>query len=85
MGNAGQVEIIESPKRVIYAQDGTYGHYVVNTEWTELEDEAEQLRELPHPFPLRPEISPSFFNEDVVIVQEQQSSSMNPSPKKKKL
>ena len=33
---------------------------VVNTDWTEMIDEAEQLHEPPHPIPMKPEICPSF-------------------------
>lgn len=35
------------------------GQFVVNTEWTESVDEAEELMELPHPVPVRPEASPA--------------------------
>jgi hypothetical protein len=35
------------------------GQFVINTEWTESVDEAEELMELPHPVPVRPEASPA--------------------------
>ena len=37
---------------------------VVNTDWTEMIEEAEQLYELPHPIPMKPEICPSFVNDN---------------------
>ena len=37
-----------------------FDHIVVNTDWTEVVDEAEELREYPCPIPEKPQISPSF-------------------------
>ena len=43
---------------------------MVNTEWTEEAIETEQLLELPHPIPERPEISPSFVIENTSRLDE---------------
>ena len=48
-----------------------YGQTVVQTEWTEDGvEEAEELLELPHPIPERPEISPSFVIENTSRLDE---------------
>lgn len=72
------------------------GQFVVNTEWTESVDEAEELMELPHPVPVRPEASPapSFVETKKTDEREehspqreeddeQQSQQVSPVPSKK--
>ena len=52
-----------------------FDHYIVNTDWQDVaEEETEELMELPHPIPLRPEISPSFLDSQKSKTDEKQPS-----------
>lgn len=65
--DVGQVQIVLSQR-----EEGPLGYeqVAVHTEWTEEALETEQLLELPHPIPERPEISPSFVIENTSRLDE---------------
>ena len=48
-------------------------HYVVATDWNDVAEETEQLLELPHPIPQKPEISPSFFESHSIRIEDPDS------------
>jgi len=54
---------------------------VVNTDWTEMIDEAEHLYELPHPIPMKPEICPSFIIENTSRLDENIDTEGSPQNK----
>ena len=62
----GRVQIVLSQREEAVG----YEQIAVNTEWTEEVIETEQLMELPHPIPERPEISPSFVIENTSRLDE---------------
>jgi hypothetical protein len=68
VGDAGQVIIFVDKMLPQNDEDNVqslgFEQIVVNTDWTEIQDEAEQLLELPHPIPMKPQISPSFIIEN---------------------
>ena len=80
VGDAGQVTIVVQPqiiKKMMlphneedHVESLGFEQIVVNTDWTEMIDEAEQLYELPHPIPMKPEICPSFIIENTSRLDE---------------
>lgn len=80
VGNAGQVSIVVEPQIVKksmlpqheedHVESLGFEQIIVNTDWTEMIDEAEHLYELPHPIPMKPEICPSFIIENTSRLDE---------------